>query len=247
MFEFCPEITWSTIVQFFGFIGAIWGVSHQMKKQREMQTEKYKVELQLKTYEKVSTDIENSSPTGVSTSLYIICGALDNARKKIDETGKYVPPPFHPESINNEFREVHSKLWKVAGTIEKYEIISPNMPLFREVLVKKIRELSDAYMPLIKVLPYVLLSEKGINEADKLMVLEDTDIKVLEKHISSFSDISYDIAGFLHDIQVEMQNSLLGDFFDRKLAIRVPTDKDVIVLTSEDESMLQRVRDYLND
>lgn len=247
MFEFDPKVTWSTIVQAFGFIGAIWGVAYQLGRQRALQEERYKTELKLGTYEKIAADIENSSPVGVATSLHIICGALDNARKKIDELGKYIPPPFSPDDINNDYREVHSKLWKVAGTIQKYEIISPNMPLFREILAKKIQELSDAYLPLIKILPYVLLSEKGIKDAEKLMILQDGDVKLLEEKIDSFTDIAYDIAGFLHDIQVELQNSLLGAFFDRSLPIRVPKEKGLLVLTSKDEAMLRRARDYLNE
>ena len=246
MFEFDPKVTWSTIVQAFGFIGAIWGMAYQLGRQRALQEERYKTELKLATYEKIAADIENSSPVGIATSLQIICGTLDNARKKIDELGKYIPPPFSPDHINNDYREVHSKLWKVAGTIQKYEIISPNMPLFREVLAKKIKELSDAYLPLIKILPYVLLSEKGIRDAEKLMILQDGDVKILGEKIDSFTNIAYDIAGFLHDIQVELQNSLLGAFFDTSLPIRVPKEKGLLVLTSKDEAMLRRARAYLN-
>lgn len=244
MFKFDPNVTWSTIVQAFGFIGAIWGLTYQWRKQRALQEERYKTELKLRTYEKIAADIEDSVPTGVATSLRIICGTLDNARKKFDELGKYIPPPFSPDQINNDYREVHSRLGRVAGTIEKYEIISPNLPLFREVLVKKIRELTDAYLPLIKILPYVLLSEKGIKDAEKLMILQDGDIKTLEDKIDSFEAVALDIAGFLYDIQVELQNSLLGGFFDRRLPIRAPKD-GTLVLTSENEAMLQRARDYL--
>ncbi len=247
MFEFDPKLTWSTIVQALGFFGAIGTAIYQLKKQRDLQYERYKTELKLKVYEKLAEDIENSSPAGIATSLHIICGGLDDARKKIVERGKYVPPPFSPDSINNDYREVLSKLLKVAGTIEKYEIISPNLPLFREVLVKKIRELSNAYMPLINILPYVLLSEKGINEADKLMIFQDADVKVLEERIASFSNIAWDITGFLSDIQVEMQNSLLGAFFDRKLPTRVPKTQGLLVLTSENEAMLRKAKDYLNE
>ena len=247
MFEFCPEITWSTIVQFFGIIGAIWGVSFQMNKQRKMQLEKHKIELQLKTYERITSNIENSSPTGVAMKFKILCGCFDEARKKTSENRKYLPPPFHPEDIHKEVSEVFSKLWKVSSTIEKYEIVSPNMTLFRKVLVRATRELTDAYLPLVSVMPYLLISKKNIGESDKIIIPNESDIELLERYVSAFNEISYDIAGFLHDIQVELQNSLLGDFFERKLSVRAPNDKDVLVLNSRDNHMLKKAKEYVNE
>jgi len=247
MFEFCPEVTWSTIVQLLGIVGAIWGVSYQMNKQREMQLEKHKIELQLKTYERITNNIENSSPTGLATTFNILCGCFDDARKKSSENKEYVPPPFHPEEIHKTVSEVFSKLWKVSSTIEKYEIVSPHMPLFREALVKSTRELSNAYLPLVRVMPYLLVSKENNGKQGDFIIPNESDIELLEKYVSSFNEISYDIAGYLYDIQVELQNSLLGEFFERKLSVRFPKDNDVLVLNSKDSHMLKRVREYVNE
>lgn len=246
MFCFDPTFSWSTLVQLLGFGGAIWAVIYQFGKQRQLQQDKHKVDLELKTYEKVVADIEGSSPTGIAMSFTILFGALENARDKLDQTGSYVSPPFYPEDLNSEFSRVHSNLWKVVATIEKYEIIAPNLTLFREALAKKLRELADAYIPLVQRLPYVLLSKHGANNPANLIVLRGEDAELFQKKVSEFSEIAYDVAGFLYDIQVELQNRFLGSFFNRKLLVRVPSDKAVLVLTSDDERMLREVQVYIS-
>ncbi|SEF76439.1 hypothetical protein [Nitrosomonas ureae] len=247
MFCFDPTINWSTIIQLVGFIVAIGVAIYQFTKQRQLQKEKHKIDLQFQVYEKITTNIEISSPTGVATSFYMLFLALENARDKLDKTGKYFSPPFHSEDLNSEFRRVHANLWKVAAILEKYEIIVPHLPLFRQALAKKLRELNDAYIPLIQILPYVLLSEKGINNTENLIVLRNEDSIAFKEKVNTFSDIAYDLAGFLYDIQVELQNALLSPFFNRELPVRNPNDKETIVLTSRNKMMIQKAEQYVKE
>ena len=142
IFCFDPSFSWGTIVQLGGFVGAIWGVTHQLKKQRELLSEKYKNDLKIGIYEKLTNHIENSSPTGLAMTLDILIGRLDQMRQKTGDT-KYIPPPFRVDAIDKDFKKINSNLWKTASTIEKYEIVSPNMTLFRQILVKKIQELGE--------------------------------------------------------------------------------------------------------
>tara|TARA_R110002167_G_scaffold110677_9_gene281505 strand:+ start:2517 stop:3302 length:786 start_codon:yes stop_codon:yes gene_type:complete len=244
LFLFDPTFNWATLIQLFGFIGAIWGVSFQLAKQRELQKENHKNELQVSIYKNITSQIEGSSPTGIATSLWMVVGSLDEARGKLTPERPYVPPPFRVEKLHDDFKEINNRLWKVASSIEKFEIVSPNLSVFREVFVIKLKELSERYMPLLNILPHVLLSDDGINEAENLLVLDDAAIELLEEKANSFGDAAYDVAAYLHDIQVELQNSLLGDFFGNKISIRTPPDEQ-LVLTSTDPVMVQRAKDYV--
>ena len=105
--------------------------------------------------------------------------------------------------------------------------------------------LAEAYLPLVQVLPYVLISEMGINDPEKLIIPNEQDFVEFQSKIDVFNDAAYDVASFLHDIQVEMQNSLLGSFFERKIAIRKPKNDSFIVLTSNDENMLDCVKKFV--
>lgn len=246
MFCFDPTIGWSTIVQLVGFLVAIATVIYQMHAQRKLQQDKHRIDLQASTYEKIAEGMSFVSPVGVATKFQIIYGALEKAVRKKQENGTYVPPPFDPAEIDSEFKNAHMGLWRVSSTIQTYEIVAPNVPLFRTALVIKLRQLTDAYLPLVQVLPYLLISENGIRDPEKLLVPGESDFATLQEKINEFHEIAYDVASFLHDIQVEMQNSLLGELFQRKLSARAPKDGS-IVLTSQDSAMLNRVRDFVSN
>lgn len=246
MFCFDPTIGWSTIAQLIGFIVVLVTVIYQMRAQRLLQRDKHRNDLQIATYEKIAQGMNFISPVGVATTFQIIHGALTEATKKQEQVGYYVPPPFDPVVVDAEFRKVHSGLWSVASTIQTYEIVSPNLPLFREALVIKLRQLAEAYLPLVQILPFVLISEKGISNPEKLLKPSGQNLAELQSKIDVFNDMAYDVASFLHDIQVEMQNSLLGPFFKRKIAIREPKDDTYLVLTSHNINMLERVKKFVS-
>jgi hypothetical protein len=171
---------------------------------------------------------------------------LIEAVRKKQENDTYVPPPFDPMEIDSEFKDAHTGLWTVTSTIQTYEIVAPNLPLFRAALVIKLRQLADAYLPLVQVLPYLLISENGIRDPNELLVPDENDLTSFQEKINEFHEIAYDVASFLHDIQVEMQNSFLGELFQRKLPVRAPKDESHIVLTSEDSAMLNRVSEFVS-
>jgi hypothetical protein len=247
LLSFDPSFDWSTVVQFFGFAGAIWAVVYQFKKQRELQATSNKSKLEIETYEKVVENIEGGSPTGVAATLRMLIAGLRIARDNRAEFGFYTPPPFEVERINQNFNTVQSELWKVIGTLEKYEIIMPHLPLFREALAVKAQDLTDSYLPIIQLLPYFLLSDQGISDPAKLMVLEGELEERMESLIEAFEADANDVAGFLKDIQVELQNKLLGPYFEAKLNPREPEDSSYLVLTSQDSKMTERIRTYIDE
>jgi hypothetical protein len=245
MFEFDPKFDWGTVVQFLGFAVAIGVVGYQLHKQRQMQRENHLTQIRREIYKEITDRMEQSSPSGISITLDLLLGLLAKARQQKEQTGSYLPPPMRVETITNDFKGVQSRLFAVSGAVEKYEIVGENQPLFRRALVAKIREMSNAFMPIVFALPYILLSDEGITDPDKLLVMTDDELGEFRKKIEHFRDVAADIDGFLYDIQVETQNILLGGLFDRKLEVRRPLDPEVLVLTSQDTKQLAKVRAFV--
>ena len=247
MFDFDPKVTWETLIQLVGFVAGIGVVWWQLRKQRQLQKENHLIQIRREIYKEITDQMELSSPSGISVTLDILIGLLEKSRKKKAETGKYQPPPMSVESIVDDFKRVQSKLFGVSGTIEKYEIISENQPLFRRALVAKISELSNSFMPIIFLLPYLLISKDGISDPEKLLVPNETDLADIQEKIERFKEVSWDIIGFLYDIQVEAQNILLGTLFKKKLEVRKPLDQRCMVLTSQDSQQLEQVKAYVRE
>lgn len=245
MFELDPKVSWETLIQLVAFVVGIGVVWYQLHKQRELQKENHLIEMRREIYKEITDRMEQASPAGISVTLDLLVGLLDKARMKRDETGIYQPPPMRVESIVDDFKQVQTRLFGVSGTIEKYEIVSENQPLFRRALVAKISELSNSFMPLIFLLPYLLLSKDGINDAERLLVPNEKELAEIQEKINQFKEVAADINGFLYDIQVEAQNILLGALFERRLEVRKPLDKRYLVLTSRDQDELEKVRAYV--
>lgn len=242
MFKFDPKFDWGTVVQFFGFAVAIGVAWYQLQKQRQMQRENHLTQIRREIYKEITDRMEHSSPSGISITLDLLLGLLAKSRQRKEQTGSYLPPPLRVESITNDYKGVQSRLFGVSGAVEKYEIVGENQPLFRRALVAKIREMSDAFMPILFVLPHVLLSDEGVTDPVNLLVMTDDDSRELRTRIEHFKNVAADIDGFLYDIQVETQNILLGGLFERKLEVRRPLDPEVLVLTSQDSRELEKVR-----
>ena len=92
----------------------------------------------------------------------------------------------------------------------------------------------------------MLLSEKGITNPSNLIVLRGEDELAMDRLVKNFTSVAYDIAGFLYDVQIELQNTLLSPFFDGELSTRKPAGDDILVLTSKDQRMLEKVRKYVH-
>jgi hypothetical protein len=245
MIEFDPKINWATLIQLVAFVVGIGVVWFQLNKQRQLQKENHLIQARREIYREITDRMEQASPAGVSITLDLLVGLLEKAKNKRDETGIYRPPPMRVEGIVDDFKQVQSRLFGVTGTIEKYEIVSVNQPLFRRALVAKITELSDSFMPIIFLLPYLLISKDGINDPGNLLIPNEEERSDIQEKIDQFKEIASDIDGFLYDVQVEAQNVLLGALFERKLETRKPLDNSLLVLTSQDPQELSKVRAYV--
>jgi len=245
-FLFDPTLGWTAIIQIIGFIVGILTVRNQMKAQRDNQERQHQLELQKQTYEKIAEGLDIPSPIFMIDRLNAVHDSLVKAIVEHRENGTYRKPPYNSMEIINEVEAVFSGVKKFASIIEKYEIVSPNLSLFREALFTKLRDFESKFYPVAKSLSFLLPSEERISIEIKTIPNIDAILANLKAKIDEFSEVLADCAAFGYDIRVETQNSLLGTIFKRKIPTRTPQDEAGLVLTSEDKAMLDRVRQYVD-
>lgn len=244
-YTFSPTVTWDTWVQLILLLSGIFLVWRQLQSQRKLQIKQHKNTIQYNVYEKLVENYENSQPTAMSRKLNIIMNEFDKAIERSGEGREYIAPPFYLNDIHHEYMELHSNLLRIMATMDKYQIISPYMSLFKKVLSLKITELGNHFVTLIFVFAYILLPEKG-GSAPLHVPSEETINKVKDK-LLQFDDTSWDIAYYLDDILTEAQNTLLGDFFSHSLPVRKPENPEELVLTSTNQKMIDIAQKLLKD
>jgi hypothetical protein len=244
-FSFDPKVTWDTWIQLILLISGIIFVWRQLKAQRDLQTEQYKNTIRYNVYEQLVSNYENSQPTAISVKLNILMNEFDKAIERNREGHKYVAPPFYLNDIHHEFMELHSNLSRIMATMDKYQIISTNISLFKKVLSIKVTELGNHFVSLISVFAYILLPEK---EATSSLHLPSVNtLKEVKNKVKQFEVTAWDIAYYLDDILTETQNTLLGDFFEPKIPVRKPENPEELVLTSTNNKMIDMAKKFVRD
>jgi len=234
------------LAQLITIIAGFGGIIYQLQVQKAQNIKNHEQSLKIQVFKEISERIEDSSPEGVATTLNLLVGKLQaNINQQIEKGVKYQPPPFKIEDIQLDFSVIHSRLCKVCNSLERHEIISEHIYLFKRLLDYKRQELAEIYLRLVTFLVYVLPSDKGIKDPSQCYMPSDEDLTKLKEVVTEFHYISSCITAYLYDIQIELQNTFLYDLFNRKVPLREPLDINEIVLTSENEEKLKKAKLFL--
>ena len=244
-YTFKPEVTWDTWIQFILLLSGIVIVWRQFSEQRKLQAKQHKDTIQYNVYEKLVDNFENSQPTSMSKKLNIIMQEFDKSIERANEGLPYTPPPFYLNDVHNEFMSLHANLLRLMATIDKYQIISPHLSLFKKVIFKKVTELGTHYVTLVSVFAYILLPDK--ETPTPLHIPSQELINKIKDKVLLFESTSKDIVFFLDDILTESQNTLLGNFFEHKLSVRNPSDPEELVLTSSNQNMIDKANNFIKN
>ena len=121
--------------------------------------------------------------------------------------------------------------------LEAYEIAFPDFTSIKDGIVNQINNYMDAfnkfYLEIGSYLP-IELSDNQAKESNKKTISRqppDNDtIEKLKAIAYEYMDVSMDLQAYIWDLQIALQNRLLGNLFDNRVAIRKPNDPKYKVL-----------------
>lgn len=241
--------TWGDYFQLLGFGILIIVAVYQVKKHRDAQKKQHTDNLKVQIYENMIQEMEGVSFLKISNTFNILAYEIEHAVKRKDpEIFYYVLPRFDLEAYRSEFMTIQSKLSKFISTMESYEIISPNISLFREYLSLRLITFMSVYEPYMDFVTEILTdpNTEDLKFEDELIIHENFDTESFMEVLEDISRSAREITGNITDIKIEAQNILLSDFFGRKTPLRKP-EPDQVLLTSEDEAMLQKVKNIITE
>jgi hypothetical protein len=136
------------------------------------------------------------------------------------------------------------------GLIERYQIVDPRLSIFITAFNVAHHDMMESFTPLFsflfKILPVEVLRPDGSFELLNIVNPSDGQVHKLEMLVEAYSEASGDMGSYLYDLNVELQNTLLGGLFLNKAPRRIPIDLKYNVISTEPDEM-ERLRKYFED
>ena len=107
--------------------------------------------------------------------------------------------------------------------------------------------MSEAFRPLfsflLKILPDEIPGPDGSNIIVNVVTPSDHQVKELEKLVEPYTAANFDMGCYLHDLSVELQNTLLSNLFSYKVPRRKPLDPKFKVISTE-QNEIEKLQQY---
>lgn len=215
--------------------GLIIQLRSQAKQSRQTILETEARKLKMHMYEQglsVAREVVNKALDFSTTVLRL---STDLQSEALGIRGGYPAPP-----TNIEFRQllVEHGAFSEAGIqfaylIENHRVIDPRITIFRDALsaiLHDTRELvNGAFIPhVMRVLPRTVTDGRILREEVSLDRLDRAAAILKEMHSRL-----HGVTTLMEDFNVEIQNLLLGDIFNRRVEHRKPIDPASLVVTVE--------------
>jgi hypothetical protein len=202
-------------------------------------------ELKLKLYEIVSQVLSDAgaSLSKASTQYYSVISMLDARVRK----GFAVSPSQLGSELADQADSAQRGLNRALNVLEQYEILFLRFGGFRRQLSQDHSRFLEIHSALwSKVLIYLPFISPETNKPFGPVVFpSEADLAEIEKLHQRYTDVCNDLSSYMIDLQIETQNELLGDLFNRQLPPRHPGDPNVRVLRRDDEELAQRPKGRL--
>jgi len=206
------------IVAFIGF----WGILFQQNEQK-------KDTLKSKLHAEIEEKLELMSnaiiePLNIPNNLSFIFSM---------KRAGVVPQPYG--YTPNDFIKLNSvasdSAIKLIKTIEKYEIVQPEIKIFQIALNVYLYDLTQANSALFSELCRLL------SQPITQQIPTQQQMELIERLYEPYKKALMDLGSVVFDFRIEIQNTLLGHLFRRKLQPRKPIDPNSIVITATPKSV----------
>ncbi len=241
-------VNWNTVagfstvfVQIIGFGVVFWGIQYQFEKQRKIEEENFKNNVNIGFYKELVARLSHTSPIAIASKFNSIVYSLDQSLEFEQKIGEYIPPKYSISDIDNSAKEITENIWEFISILDSYDIVSDNIEVFQKYLYQQFTEFIHLSSGLLQGLTVLLISENGIQDPKRLLKADDIDFDSFRERVEKLDDISYELTGYLQDIRVEIKNELLSEYYNRTSKIRKRYDGGV-VLTSKDKKMMERIK-----
>lgn len=243
--------TLTTLTILAGFCLLLLQIYLQNRSSLLLQKDNIKEGLKVELFKQVSEKIQSAEDVSLEVASYIRMLPNNFIFLKQLSTTEASPQPVRERAQKFAMLQRASTdgLSSLLYAIEKCQIAFNEYEIFQLALNHAAHEINSAYLSLfqflMKVLPIDMKMENGSTTVINVRELTEKECEQLEKLVNDFLDADGIFGSYLYDINIEVQNSLLGDLFNTKLQKRKPLDGSIVMSTESEES-ISYFKNYIN-
>lgn len=243
-------ITFLSIV--VGAVMILYQLGRQHKNELALQKENFREKLRLKIYQEFSTVLQKASKNAINAGMYAFHIPISLKNYLYQLNIGLSPAPIRQRVI--EFSKLHNRseqgVIKLIRLFEKYEVISPELNIFKLALNVASHDMREAntqlHTLLLQILPMDIALPNGTHQVMNVIRPTDAQLQQLEKFVSKYKKAEDDLCGYLYDLNVELQNIFLSKLFNNKVQRRQPLDPQIKVISTE-PSEVQKLHKYFEE
>lgn len=233
-----------------GALIIIYQLGRQHKNELALQQENAREQLRLQIFQEFSPAIEVATEKVIDAQTYV-SSIYSNIRMYLqqpDDSFNSRPIKERATEFNKRHQEATYSLNKLIQLCGKYEVVSPHLNIFKLAINVASYDMMKAAIPLHAFLIAILsmiITPDGVSQVVNVIRPEE-QLHKLDELIGSYKKAEMDIIGYLHDLNVEIQNIFLSKLFNNKVPRRQPLDPHIKVISTEPEKM-EKLRKYFEE
>ncbi len=226
-----------------GALMIVWQLNRQHKNELKIQKDNFREQLRLEIYQEFSIILEEvaNKVTDAGGYAHIIPVNLRINNDLINSGINASPLNSRAIDYSHKHGEAMFSIVKLIRLFEKYEIISPELGIFKMAINVASYDIGEISGPLhtilLRVLPMEIPDDRGNIHLGNVVIPTQEQISQVDALAGKYKDAVDDLGGYLYDLNIELQGIFLGGLFDNKTKKRAPIDTEVKVITTNPDDM----------
>ena len=225
-----------------GTVGAllvVWQIGRQARHAIQQNRHNEALKLKLQVYEEIVPICRDASHAEINLSSYVRQFQTDVALfRQMTQSGLPWQIPKARIAVLIEKNYAYSrKSVEIIGFTERWQIIDPRIEIVRTATNVAMHDIDTAYQAYfnfaVRIMPQEIPGHAQQGTLFPWRQPDEQTAQEFERLGQTLLDALMTLGCYIYDFQVEMQNLLLSELFERKLPPRKPIDPNMIVVEFE--------------